>query len=202
MGDKAAMTRKSILEAAVMLFSEKGYAGSGIRELAERAGVTKSLLYYHFKNKEEILHQLILNVFEEMDGLFKNVLEESVPGEWPVEDVVSRLQGLFLEKRDAVRIVFSEALRSSELRGVMLRHLTAFQEKTLRQLDQHGGLLIKNKEKMLMERFFFGFGPFFLFLFFQEQWVEFTGLKSDESGQIFRELMGEQIRYYGSKGWA
>ena len=200
MGNKAEMTRNAILEAAVALFSEKGFDGSGIRELAERAGVTKSLLYYHFKNKEEILHQLIHNVFLEMEEVFKRILDERDAGEWVFEDVVDQLERLFLKRRDAVRIVFAEALRSGDLRGVMLRHLVAFQKKTWERLKQHG-VVIRNRQKMLMERFFFGFGPFFLFLFFQEQWLEYTGVSVEESGSLFRELMAEQVKFYSASGW-
>ncbi len=55
--------RISILNAAVELFAKKGYAGSSIREICSSAGVTKPVLYYHFRSKEHLYHELMLDLF-------------------------------------------------------------------------------------------------------------------------------------------
>ena len=47
-------TRERIQQIAIALFSELGYERTSLREIAERLGVTKAALYYHFKTKEEI----------------------------------------------------------------------------------------------------------------------------------------------------
>ncbi|MEX5636148.1 TetR/AcrR family transcriptional regulator [Parafrankia sp. FMc2] len=52
-------TRTRILTAAVELFVERGYAGTSVRDISERLGVTKAALYYHFSSKEMILDALI-----------------------------------------------------------------------------------------------------------------------------------------------
>src|SRR5690349_21695288 len=52
-------TRRRIQEVALELFTEQGYEGTSLREIAERLGVTKAALYYHFKTKEEIIGSLI-----------------------------------------------------------------------------------------------------------------------------------------------
>src|SRR2546430_2681405 len=48
-------TRTRIQEVALELFTEQGYEATSLREVAERLGVTKAALYYHFKSKDEIL---------------------------------------------------------------------------------------------------------------------------------------------------
>lgn len=48
-----------ILQAASRLFSEKGYDGTRVYEIAEAAGVNKALIYYYFHNKEDILDSLV-----------------------------------------------------------------------------------------------------------------------------------------------
>jgi AcrR family transcriptional regulator len=48
-------SRERILEAAAELFSQKGYAGTGVDELAARAGIAKTAIYYHFGNKEGLV---------------------------------------------------------------------------------------------------------------------------------------------------
>jgi AcrR family transcriptional regulator len=48
-------TRERIREVAMELFAEQGYDKTSLREIAERLGVTKAALYYHFKSKEDIV---------------------------------------------------------------------------------------------------------------------------------------------------
>ena len=52
-------TRRRIQEVALELFTEQGYEGTSLREIAERLGVTKAALYYHFKSKEEIVSSFV-----------------------------------------------------------------------------------------------------------------------------------------------
>lgn len=51
--------REQILEAAAQLFGERGFAGTSIQHIAEALGVTRTAVYYYFKNKEEILRSLV-----------------------------------------------------------------------------------------------------------------------------------------------
>jgi AcrR family transcriptional regulator len=52
-------TRERIKDVALELFTEQGYEQTSLREIAERLGVTKAALYYHFKSKEEIVQAFI-----------------------------------------------------------------------------------------------------------------------------------------------
>jgi AcrR family transcriptional regulator len=49
------VSRERILEAAAELFSQKGYAGTGVDELAARAEIAKTAIYYHFGSKEGLV---------------------------------------------------------------------------------------------------------------------------------------------------
>jgi AcrR family transcriptional regulator len=51
----AESTRGRIQAVALELFTENGYEKTSLREIAERLGVTKAALYYHFKSKDEIV---------------------------------------------------------------------------------------------------------------------------------------------------
>jgi len=55
--------RGAIVKAAMKLFAEKGYAGCSIREICQAAGVTKPVLYYHFRSKEQLFQELMLDIF-------------------------------------------------------------------------------------------------------------------------------------------
>lgn len=51
--ERRASTRAALLGAARALFTEKGFAGTGREEIAERAGVTRGALYHHFASKRD-----------------------------------------------------------------------------------------------------------------------------------------------------
>jgi len=64
-GDQAgASTREKILDVALDLFTDQGFDGTSMREIAERLGITKPSIYYHFTSKEEILLALHMRVHE------------------------------------------------------------------------------------------------------------------------------------------
>ncbi|HAK72354.1 MAG TPA: TetR/AcrR family transcriptional regulator, partial [Sporomusaceae bacterium] len=48
-----------ILDTAEQLFSDKGYRGTTISDIAKTMGTAQGMLYYYFKSKEEILEALI-----------------------------------------------------------------------------------------------------------------------------------------------
>jgi len=51
--------RQRLLEMATKLFAEKGYAGTSVREIVDRAGVSKPVLYYYFKSKEGLFYAIL-----------------------------------------------------------------------------------------------------------------------------------------------
>ncbi len=62
-------TRVRVQKVALELFGEQGYEKTSLREIAERLGVTKAALYYHFKSKEDIVLSFTDDYFSEIDAL-------------------------------------------------------------------------------------------------------------------------------------
>ncbi len=56
---KSDVTREKILDAATELFAQRGYAGTGVDRLAEKSGIAKTAIYYHFGNKEGLLASVL-----------------------------------------------------------------------------------------------------------------------------------------------
>ncbi len=80
--EATAKTRQRLLDAALTLFSQRGYAATGIREILEVAGVTQPTLYHHFADKASLLQALIEQHYGESQNLLANVLavEPTVAG--------------------------------------------------------------------------------------------------------------------------
>lgn len=62
-------TRERIQAVALELFTEQGYEKTSLREIAERLGVTKAALYYHFRSKDEIVSSFVEDRLTMMDEL-------------------------------------------------------------------------------------------------------------------------------------
>ena len=58
-----------VLDAALELFSAHGFEGTSLQDIADRLGVTKAAVYYHFHTKDELLLALVEPAFDELLAL-------------------------------------------------------------------------------------------------------------------------------------
>ena len=108
-------TRERILQASFELLSEKGFAGSCTREIAQRAGVAEVTLFRHFTNKE--------NLFRHTTQRHSSVpaLETIIPTilDKPVNEGIPILVNAFLERmsdnKSWIRIFQMELQRNPEV---------------------------------------------------------------------------------------
>ncbi|AGL01214.1 TetR/AcrR family transcriptional regulator [Desulfoscipio gibsoniae] len=56
-------TKQHIIDQAKILFSQKGYTGTSIKDICDATGCSKGSIYYHFKNKEDIFLNLAEQTF-------------------------------------------------------------------------------------------------------------------------------------------
>ena len=68
-------TREKIMDVALHMFSERGYEAVSIRDICGEVGIKESTLYYHFKNKKDILDSLMEKFRTHIDGLLTHVDE-------------------------------------------------------------------------------------------------------------------------------
>ncbi len=74
----SASTRQRILDVALDLFTEQGFDGTSMREIAERLHITKPSIYYHFASKEEILMALHVRLHELVKPAFARLTGQAV----------------------------------------------------------------------------------------------------------------------------
>jgi len=70
-------TKQKIKDAAIELFSKKGYDGTGMRSIAKKAGIAVSVLYYYFPNKENMYDNIVINFFDEIITGTKSFIENN-----------------------------------------------------------------------------------------------------------------------------
>ena len=58
--------RAEIMDASMLLFMEKGYSNTTTQDIVDKVNISRGLLYYHFKNKEDILYCLVERYSEKL----------------------------------------------------------------------------------------------------------------------------------------
>lgn len=72
------MTRKdAILQAATVLFSEKGFKDTSMSELSKITGVAQGTIFYHYKNKEDLFLSILQAIKEGIIAQFDAYMEEN-----------------------------------------------------------------------------------------------------------------------------
>src|SRR5208282_975432 len=97
-------TRSRVQSVALELFAEHGYEKTSLREIAERLGVTKAALYYHFKSKEDIVLSFTEDYFAELDDLVDWAKEQPRSDETRRE-ILDRYVGIVLAGHEVFRFM-------------------------------------------------------------------------------------------------
>ena len=130
-----------ITEAAVALFSEKGYSATRVSDVAKRAGVSKGLMYLYFKTKEELFKSVVKSLIEPRVNALKSSIEQT--------DLTASefLRGPFLQMiqqiprspaRIVVRLMVAEGPKHPDLTAYYWEHVVSVGMGALRQLIRRG----------------------------------------------------------------
>ena len=79
-------SRENIEKIALELFAIKGYHATSISQIAEKAGISKGLLYNYFKSKEHLLDSVIMKVYDEIMRIVQ--MSENLPAEKQIEQMI------------------------------------------------------------------------------------------------------------------
>lgn len=102
-------TEHKILEAANKLFSQRGYAATKTRDIAEEAGVNLALLNYYFGSKENLYKMVVQEKLKMLLGAMKPILsDEHIPLEGKIESITENYTHLLLENEELPIFILNE----------------------------------------------------------------------------------------------
>lgn len=194
--DKAQITQKKILDAATQVFSEKGFGGARVDEIAARAKVNKAMLYYYFENKEKLLEELINRYREETSQIVKKLAKDI---DWNDEEqadkVYEKLFDYMEERKDILRIILIEALKASSSDVTIFNTLLPSLEFKINKLKEKG-ISTEDSIGLMLYSFFFSLVPGAVFLALGDRWSDFYGFDREKTKKRFREVFREFRKTY------
>lgn len=107
--EEAAVTRATVLKAALSVFSAKGYAATTLDDVATAAKVTRGAIYWHFKSKADLYNTLV----EEMSARGASIVQQAVAEGGTLIDILRRVfisQCVLIEDDKEARAVMELAL--------------------------------------------------------------------------------------------
>lgn len=122
-----ALERETVARAALVLLNEVGLDGLTVRRLAEQLGVQNPALYWHFKNKQDVLDEMAKTMLADAFAGLEPPATHELWAEWLAE-VAERFHLTLLTHRDGARIIAAADLTKSavlEIQELALSVLTA-----------------------------------------------------------------------------
>jgi AcrR family transcriptional regulator len=106
-------TRKQILDASLRLFSDKGFARTSVRDIAQAAGITDAAIYYHFDSKRDLFEALIeeRGFTAALDSLERAEIDETgFTAREAVVELATRGLEFIYQNKDVMKVLMLEAM--------------------------------------------------------------------------------------------
>jgi len=180
-------SKDRILQAAEDLFSEKGFDGTRVNEIAARAGVNKALIYYYFKSKEEILQSLMnalvedmkqaaieaitrdeYKMFEEGEAKFTHLDEATI--DRYLEMALRQMIDFCLDRKQVFRIVMMESLKKGVWQSLIFRIVDLMDDASITAVFEGKGIALEVDKQQMVDAFFVRLMPLVSFAVYYDEW--------------------------------
>ncbi|GAA4447448.1 TetR/AcrR family transcriptional regulator [Actinokineospora soli] len=104
-------TKRRIQEAARALFAEKGVQRTSLQEIADRLGITKPALYYHFRSREDLVRSIVAPIIDDGEAFVR--AQEADPAS--PADLLAGYFDFHYRHRNEIILVLTEYATLTEL---------------------------------------------------------------------------------------
>jgi TetR/AcrR family transcriptional regulator, cholesterol catabolism regulator len=105
---KQKLSQQAILSVAAELFARDGFGSTSLEDLAKTLGVTKGALYYHVKNKEEILRLIFLQILNVAEEPLRKITESAVPSKEKLAQAIIHHCAVAANRSPAMTVFYRE----------------------------------------------------------------------------------------------
>ena len=136
-------SRERLIKAGIDLFYKKGYPNTTIRDIGEKAHISTSVIYHYFKDKEEVLFEIIQIAGDDLFKLLHDIIEEEKD---PVKCLEKMIKAHMVDwclkrKKESKIIVMDDAWLTRERRKINIesqRELYSLYKDRLAELKEKG----------------------------------------------------------------
>jgi TetR/AcrR family transcriptional regulator, cholesterol catabolism regulator len=108
-GTRASSQRRTeIVAISAQLFADRGYKGTTIRDIAERADILSGSLYHHFESKESIIDEIICGYWTDLFEKYEKVLSTEASGSAQIREMVGLSIRMLERHGAAIRILLND----------------------------------------------------------------------------------------------
>ncbi len=133
-------SREKILNAAISLFSSIGYFSTSVSKIAQKAGVSKGLLYNYFESKDHLLLAIVDKTMNLLDDVFKIEKKDLTPNEELII-IIEKMFGIIENHRGFLRMLIPLSMQINEfefINNMIYKKYDEYVKKTeilLKELD-------------------------------------------------------------------
>lgn len=129
-------TEEKIVEAAKIVFVEKGMDSARMQEIADKANINKALLHYYFRTKQKLFEKVFTIVFKDVFGVFEQALSEEIDFEQFLEGFITNYIRLLKSKPFIPHFVIHELNRKPERIVELMQNITFDKQKLFDLIDK------------------------------------------------------------------
>lgn len=178
-----------ILKAAEEIFAEKGFDGARVDDIAARAKVNKSHIYYHFESKEELLEEIckrhLKEILREKEAVIGDAREVNAG---LIEKVFRNyLMEILSKRKEFLSIIMVEVMKSASGDTSLFRVLEQLTEDAVFRFEKMGYQL--NIEDFKTKIFYFVVMPIIIHLTIGDKWANFIYMDKEKLDAAFMESL-------------
>ncbi len=107
-GKRQRLTQQAIVAGAAELFAGRGFGATSLDDIAEKLGAGKASLYYHVKNKEEILRLIFLTVLTASEEPLRLIVEADLPPHEKLYRAIEHQTAVAADRSPAMIVFYRE----------------------------------------------------------------------------------------------
>ncbi len=202
-------TKNKILKTAIKLFSEKGFDGTSVSNIAEECGVNKPLIYYYFENKDGLLNHILDDILTEAEKETVIILKEekmrlieqgeiSFEGDKlkildmseeeikkSMEYTLVRIINFYLKRKDILKVLLTESIKKNDRSYLMFKIVEVLNGENVSKTMKDNNLEMFFDKIALTERFFLGLMPIITFSIYYDEWCKYHNIECEEIKEMF-----------------
>jgi len=107
-------TEEKILQAAKLVFQQKGFDGCRMQDIADEAGINKALLHYYFRSKDRLFDEVFKDAFRKFFPKVMEIMASDIPLEKKLEKFIDRYMNLLIDNPMLPIFILNEVNRNPE----------------------------------------------------------------------------------------